>query len=259
MKRKARLHKKYTLQRKAIKLSKGNVLTITCLLVILCVFFVFHWASSVLTPKLEAYAEAELHRFSALIINKMIVKEINDTISIEDLFIVSKDSSDSIHTVDFNPIAVNRLLSIITNSIQTDFQNLEQGNYEDLNLEDNALSDFDMDLLKRGIVFTIPSGMVFDNPLLSNLGPKIPVRFSLTGDITSKINTKITNYGINNAMVEVNADVTIRERMILPFLTKDIEITVSVPIVMKLIQGTVPDYYFNGIDKNSNIVTVPIQ
>ncbi len=259
MRKRVHLHKKYTLRREKVKLSKCNVIAITCFLVILCVFLVFRWASNVLTPKLEVYAETELRRFSTLIINKMIVKEINDTISIEDLFIVSKDSNDSIHTVDFNPIAVNRLLSIITNSIQTDFQDLEQGNYENLNLEDNVLSDFDMDLLKRGIVFTIPSGMVFDNPLLSNLGPKIPVRFSLTGDITSTINTKITNYGINNAMVEVNADVTIHERMILPFLTKDIDITVSVPLVMKLIQGTVPNYYFNGIDKNSNIVTVPIQ
>lgn len=259
MKRRARLRKKYTLEKSGIKVTKGNILTVTIILIMVCIYLVFHWASSILSPKLESYAELELRKFSTLIINKMIVKEINDTISLEDLFIVSKDSSDSIHTVDFNPIAVNRLLSIITNSIQSDFQNLEQGKYEELNLDDNALIDYDKDLLKRGIVFTIPSGLVFNNPLIANLGPKIPVRFSLTGDITSKINTKITNYGINNAMVEVNADVTIRERMILPFLTKDVVITVSVPIVIKLIQGTVPDYYFNGIDKNSNIVTLPIQ
>ena len=75
----------------------------------------------------------------------------------------------------------------------------------------------------------------------------------------SQVNTKITNYGINNALVEVNADVTITERMILPFFTKDVSTTVTVPIVMKLIQGNIPEYYFNGIDKNSNIVTLPVQ
>lgn len=251
------LRKKYIWKNK--KINKYTILMITLFFLFLSVFFVFSYINKKITPELESYAEYELKKFNTLIINKMIVKEINDTISLEDLFVITKDNEDSIHTIDFNPIAVNRLLSIITGSIQTDFQNLEQGNYEKLNLQDNVLSSYNKDLLKRGIVFTIPSGMVFHNTFLNNLGPKIPVRFSLTGDIVSKVNTKVTNYGINNALLEVNADVTITERMILPFLSKNISTTVTVPIVIKMIQGTVPDYYFNGIDKNSNLVTLPIQ
>jgi len=39
--------------------------------------------------------------------------------------------------------------------------------------------------------------------LLSNLGPKIPVKFDLVGEVIINIETKITNYGINNAMMEI--------------------------------------------------------
>lgn len=254
MNHKIRLRKKYV-----FKMKKSSLFLLSLGFLFFFVFWIFQYASKVITPKLETYAESELQKFNSLIINKMIVKEINDTISMEDLFIISKDEENSIHTIDFNPIAVNRLLSIVTNSLQTDFKNLEQGNYEVLELEDTILSSYDKDLLKRGIVFTIPSGMISNNPFFSNLGPKIPVRFSLIGNITSKINTKVTNYGINNALLEVNIDVTITERMILPFLTKNISTTVSVPMVIKMVQGTVPNYYFGGIDKNSNIVSLPIE
>ncbi len=237
---------------------KGIFFLFSLILLFIFVGCIFSYANEKIAPKLEEYSEYELKRFNTLIINKMIVKEINDTVSLEDLFYITKEN-DEVHTIDFNPIAVNRLLSIITSSIGRDFDALSKGNYEELNLEDNVLSSYNKDLLKRGIVFMIPSGMIINNIFLSNLGPRIPVRFGLTGDVLSTVHTKITNYGINNALVEVNADITISQRMILPFFTKNVQTTVSVPIIIKMIQGTVPNYYFNGIDKNSNIVSFPIQ
>ncbi len=238
---------------------KRKLLILSFFLIFIVVFLILFEINQKVKPKLEQYSEYELKKFNSLIINQTIIKEINDTVSLGDLFSIPKSEENSIHTIDFNPIAVNRLLSIITNSIQTDFQKIEQGQFEELSIKDTILSSYHKDLLKRGIVFTIPSGMVFDNFLFSNLGPKIPVRFSLTGDIISNIQTKVTNYGINNALIEVFANVTISERMILPFFSKNIQTTVSVPIIMKLIEGSVPNYYFSGIDKNSNIFSLPIQ
>ena len=116
MKRKVHLRKKYFLKKGKVK--KGTVFILSLVLALFAVFFIFRYVSYQLTPKLERYAESELKRFNTLIINKMVIKEINDTISIEDLFVISKDSNDSIHTIDFNPIAVNRLLSIMTSSFE---------------------------------------------------------------------------------------------------------------------------------------------
>ncbi len=105
----------------------------------------------------------------------------------------------------------------------------------------------------------MPSGIVTNNALLSNLGPKIPVKFELVGDVISNIDTKITNYGINNAMIEISVNVQLNEQIILPFISKRISYTTNIPIAIKLIQGTIPNYYFNGMNKSSPNVFIPVE
>lgn len=239
-------------------INKGNLLLVTFILIIFIVIYLLGFINDRVSPMLVEYAETEMIKFARLIANKTVVKEINDTISTDDLFIISKNN-EVIQTIDFNPIAVNRLLSIITSSIESDFNAIASGNYDVIGLDSNVLINYSGDDLKRGIVFKIPSGIVFNNAFLTNLGPKIPVRFSLAGNIGSNIETKITNYGINNALVEANAIVDINMRIVLPFITKYTTIKVTIPIIIKLINGTVPNYYYNGVSSSSSILTLPIE
>ena len=91
------------------------------------------------------------------------------------------------------------------------------------------------------------SGVVFDNIILANIGPKIPVKLNMIGDILTNINTKVTDYGINNAVVEIIVDVEVYEQVILPFTTKRITINTDIPIAVKLIQGEIPSYFFSNL------------
>ena len=75
----------------------------------------------------------------------------------------------------------------------------------------------------------------------------------------SNIETKITNYGINNAMMEISVNIELSEQVILPFVSKKIVYNVNIPIAIKLIQGTVPNYYFNGLSRNSPNVFIPME
>ena len=52
-------------------------------------------------------------------------------------------------------------------------------------------------------------------------------------------------------MLEASVVMTLEERVILPFVSKQIKIESRIPIAMKLIRGNIPEYYFNGIDNNS--------
>ena len=145
---------------------------------------------------------------------------------------------------------------MITANVQTNLKLLEDGKIDEMDVGD-VLSNYDQEKLREGVVYQIPSGVVFGNSLLANLGPKIPVRLNLYGDISSEIQTTITNYGINNAMLEASVVMTLEERVILPFVSKQIKIESRIPIAMKLIRGNIPEYYFNGIDNNSPSITVP--
>ena len=50
-----------------------------------------------------------------------------------------------------------------------------------------------------GIVFFVPIGQALNLPLLGNLGPKIPIRFHIIGNVQSNVISTIREFGINNA------------------------------------------------------------
>jgi len=233
------------------------MLIVFFIILFLSIFLIFKFINFKVNPVLLDYAELESRKLASIIINNAISKNITD-VDINDLFLITKDN-DEIKTIDFNPITVNKILTQTTNNIQINLKYIEQGKVELLDISNNSLIEYDLDKLKQGIIYEIPSGVVFGNSFLANIGPKIPVKFSLVGDIVSYINTKITDYGINNALVEVNIVLELSEQVILPFITEKIKINTTVPVTLKLIQGSVPNVYLNGMDQNSTSFSLPIE
>lgn len=253
VRRKVRLRKKFSLGN--IKTSSKVILIIFLLLIM--IFFSFRFINKKVSPIFIDYAQMELSKLSNIIINKAVSKQMVENASIEDLFIITRENSGEIRTIDFNTVVVNKFLSTTTNSIQLSLKQIEEGNIDLLELPDDVLISYDKDKLKKGIIYQIPSGVILGNSLFSNLGPKIPVKFSLIGQINSTIKTKITNYGINNAMIEVNMHIRIEEMAILPFVSKRVVVENSIPISIKMIEGSIPNYYFNGMDRESTSFALP--
>ena len=81
----------------------------------------------------------------------------------------------------------------------------------------------------------------------------------MRGSIDSNVSTKLTNYGINNALVEISINISLEEQILLPFTLKTITVENSVPIVLKIIEGNVPKYYSNGMNGNSPTVSIPLE
>ena len=124
-----------------------------------------------------------------------------------------------------------------------------------IELPDNSLESFDSDLLEKGIILEVPLGVISNSALLTNLGPKVPVKLSLIGDVSSGFSTEVEEYGINNALITLNVDIKVNAKVVLPFVSDDMNIDASIPIAMKVIQGKIPEYYLNGFTTKSNIVT----
>ena len=239
--------------RKKIVIKKINLLIFSFVLVFIIIILLFKIINERIKPILFDYATLESRKFASIIINKAIEKNVATDLVIEDLYIVSKKENNEITSVDFNPAIVNKVLTKVTSSVQMNLKNLEEGNLDLLEASDDVLIYYDKENLKKGIIFRIPSGIVFNNSLLTNIGPKIPVRFTLVGDVLSGINTKVTNYGINNALLEVSVNIKLTLKVILPISTKEVNVETNVPIAIKMIQGNVPNYYSNGLNSNFSI------
>ena len=226
------------------KLTKKDKVILIFFLIIITVIFLINIIGKKITPILMTYAEKKAKSIATIMITEAVNNNVFKDMNKEDLFIEKKDSSGNNVSTDFNPVIVNTVLNKITIYVQNYLEQLESGGIDELELSSTILSSYDLEKLKKGIIYEIPSGIVFNNSLISNLGPKIPVKINLNGDVVTDIKTDVESYGINNALVKVSANVKVYMQVIIPFKTKEIVVSTNIPIVMKLINGTVPSYYY---------------
>lgn len=210
------------------------------------------------TPILMTYAKEETYKLATIIINDAISKKVVNELTLDNLFLITKDDNGEIVSIDFNSIIVNKVLTTTTSAVIQNLKYIEQGRITELDLSDNIIVEYDEKLLKKGIFYEIPLGVVFENSFLSNLGPKIPVKMNLIGSIISGVETKVTNYGINNALVEVYIHLQASIQVVLPLISDRIKVETDIPVAIKLIRGKIPEYYANG-NLSSPLLSIPVE
>lgn len=231
-----------------MKLKKRkNKKPIIIIIMILISFLIIQYINKQISPKLTHYASLEIRKLSNLIITKSLKTESLEKLNITDLFLITKNEKSEILTVDVNTVTLNKIILESTVNIQENLKQLEHGKINNNNEEN-----------KNGVILKIPLGQIYNNFLLNNLGPKIPVKLKILGDMETKVNTNIKNYGINNALIEITLEIKVKEEVILPINTKEIIVTQSIPLAMKIIEGTVPNYYSGEINKSSTF-SIPIE
>lgn len=241
------------------KLKKINLFLITIIFVVVGVIVFLNVINKRFTPILLETAELEIGKFSTIVINKAIAQVLEDKINTDELFDTVVNNEGEIQTIDFNPIIVNQVLNVATSVVQNNLKLLEEGNLDAIGIYDMDLPEDRIDDLKKGIITKIPIGVITENSILSNLGPSIPIRLHYVGDVTSNITTKITQYGINNALVEIGVKLQMTAQIILPFITEKMTLECDIPLAIKMIQGSIPNYYGSGLVKDSSLYSIPLE
>lgn len=200
------------------------------------------------------YLNVETERFTSSIVNSVVNDIVAKNLE-EKLFIIIKNEKDEVEMIDYNTKEVNKILSKITQEIQKRLMKLEDGDLNGLKIVDS----FKLKNNKNGVICKVPMGSLRGNTLLVNLGPIIPIRLLFIGQVQSNINTKITSYGINNLVLQINVEVEVEQYITMPVMTKKKTLKIKAPLTIKIIQGTIPNYYLAGIEKNSNSIATPVE
>ena len=215
---------------------KNNFFKILFIVIILFIisFIIIIVVNNKVMPIYMNYAEGEMERVVTTVVNKTVSEcELNN-----EMFIVKNVNDNTI--VDYDPVVMNKIISNISNNV---YNNLKKVSEQD----ELLLKKYNLD----NNIFYIPSGIIFNSLFLNNLGPKIPIRMELVSSVNSNIETKVTEYGINNSLIEVNIKVNVTIKMILPTSSQSNKISVVVPLTVKIIQGTIPEYYFGNLKKTT--------
>lgn len=165
-------------------------------------------------------------------VSEEILKEFKNT----NLYIVTKTSENEIATIDYNSYLVNDLLNKISTNL-----------YNNIKKEEKDVS------------FYIPLFSFTNNPLLSDKGPKLPVKLKLLGSVISEIKTTVKPCGINSSLIEMTVHVEVKEKVLLPISSEKIKVKNDIPISYKIINGKIPAYYGESINKNSPIYSLPVE
>ena len=236
------------------KNSKLGLITILIFLSLSVSFFFIIYLSKKINPIFMSYAESETRKLMTLVINKSLTKELTLKDEIDNIYHINKSNNEDIQIIDFDYKEVNKFLNNITNLIQNNLKAIEEGNIDLIDLEENTLDKYDKYLLKKGIIYEIPIFAATNSSLLSNIGPRIPVRFYLIGDVTSNVETEVKEYGINNALVKLSIRINVSGKVNLPFVSENVTVDMVIPVSMKIIQGKIPEFYLDGFKSTSNLV-----
>lgn len=240
------------------KIKASTKITIVIIFIFIFIYLFLEYCGKKVFPVIMKQAQIDCKKMAINIIKNSLTDDVLNILDEDELFYIVQNKNGEVQTIDFNPITVNKFLSETTSIVSENLKKLESGQVSDISFINSE--DYDIKKLKNGVISEIPMGIITNNVLLSNLGPKVPVKLNLVGNVVSSIETNISNYGINNAIVEIYARVEVTEEVIIPFQTKRIKVVNNIPIAIKIVQGKVPDYYSDGkLNSSSNILSLPIE
>ena len=237
MKVKSKRKKSYLSLKMQVSIFIIGVVTITA--------FLFITFNKKVSPKLSHVANLEFAKvINATASNYQTILNI----PLDDLFVVNLNDKNEILTVDYKMEEIYKISNEVTKELLNNINKAEQNEYSmylknDLNYHQN-----------NTVLLMLPMGIVSNYVFLNNLGPRLPVVFHFVNSVFTNVKTKMTNYGINNALVEIYLEVSLKYELITPVDFQNQNLDFTIMLGAKIINGTVPNWYGNElITKSSSI------
>ena len=92
----------------------------------------------------------------------------------------------------------------------------------------------------------IPIGHALNSPFISSIGPSVSVKFHPATAVKVDVDTRSTETGINNLLIEVFVRIRTDIAVVIPFDQEPQQIETEIPLSYVMVVGDVPTYYYDG-------------
>lgn len=209
------------------RLKRKYYILITFLISLFLFIIIFSLYSKKLNPKLNDYIDFlvkdEIYK-KVIKSNNFITNE-----EVNDILYIDKNKSNEIVYLDYDIDKTYKLLNKYIESLK----------------KDNSKSK----------ILTVPFFIASDNIIISSLGPKIKFKYEIIDNVKGKIKTKVTDFGVNNALVEMYFELEIGYLVVIPMNKKQSVLKTEILFSSKIINGKVPTFYGKNIFKESGVST----
>lgn len=193
-------------------------------------FLMMKLADLLLIGPLTAVAENEARMRSIDAINRVTLGTVGKRVRPEELITFVKDQQGRVAAYQVNTPLVDAMASEVAAAVSAEMKKL------------------------GGFEFGVPVGALSQNRFLATYGPDIPVRMLPIGTIVVDIKHEFKAAGINQTNHRIWLHATALVRVVLPIVSREMEITYDLPISDTVIIGDVPQFYGGNLDS----ATVPI-
>ncbi len=169
-----------------------------------------------LRPTLEAIAEARAKVIATQAINDAINTKIAQEIKYGLLITVHTDYNGRPSWAQVNTTEVNRIVAATIMRVQETLAAI------------------------RGEVLYIPLGQAFNSQLLANMGPRIPFTIVPVGTVNVEVTDAFEQAGINQTRHKIYLEVYTDVQIVIPFVTRTVQVHSQVPIADVTYLGDVP-------------------
>lgn len=209
------------------RLKRKYYILITFLISLFLFIIIFSLYSKKINPKLNDYIDFlvkdEIYK-KVIKSNNFITNE-----EVNDILYIDKNKSNEIVYLDYDIDKTYKLLNKYIDSLK----------------KDNSKSK----------ILTVPFFIASDNIIISSLGPKVKFKYEIIDNVKGKIKTKVTDFGVNNALVEMYFELEIGYLVVIPMNKKESVLKTEILISSKIINGKVPTFYGKNIFKESSVST----
>lgn len=210
-----------------------------------------------LMPTYVQYAEVQTHKVASYVVSKAINSRTSSVLDVNEIIVDLPTQSTDMITTKFNTEIINQVRAETQTLVKEYLEQAENGNLSHLPDLENVEYDVGKMEAGDGIVFFVPLGQALNIPIIGNLGPKIPIRFHIIGSVHSTVDVDIRDFGINNAIVQVDLLIEVNVQIIVPFASHSASVEQKIPVAIGLVRGTVPHIYSAGEGTQPSI-EVPI-
>ncbi|HET7578186.1 MAG TPA: sporulation protein YunB [Bacillales bacterium] len=206
-------------------------------------------------PTLMAFAVTKTQNVATKVINTAVNKQVKEFQQNLNFVTLKYNNDGDVSSAVINAADVNMLQTTTTNQVINYLKMLENGKPEEFINSEGIELQADQ---KGPLITTIPLGLATKNSLLANLGPQVPVRFQLIGNVKSNLEYKVDAVGINTTSISMYIHIVVNIRAIIPFATKPKKVSSDVFLTGITYPADTPLYYGgNGNGGNAPSIVLP--
>ncbi|MDD5836261.1 MAG: sporulation protein YunB [bacterium] len=212
------------------------------IIVVIETFYLINILGNRLTPKIINIVKNNVTYYDNLLVEEYLDTKVLSSNLIDEVIELIKNKNEEIVGIDYKIGSSYKISQSISSSLNLAKEKKDYTSYNTYAKNKNGV-----------MILSYPVGLASDNIFLQNLGYKIPVRLELNSNVLTGLKTKVTNYGINNALVELYLKVSFTSNIVYFSLDEKIDSNYEILLAAKMVMGNVPSY-LNGYIEQENVL-----